>query len=87
MRFAAACKACHAAIHVGLENIVGSEDRAIEQLCRVNSITKAEAQEIVKRSKIIWRERSARSWSVAVAKMLLTRYPELRALDGRESRR
>ena len=78
--FAIVCRDCNRAIHIGLAGVLGEHEAAIAHLCRVNRITEAEANVMVKRALTIWDNRSGKNWRVVVATTLLKIYPQLGVL-------
>ncbi len=77
------CDPCDAVTHAGRSIVHGSADVILEQLCKVNGCTPAEAKRIVTAAYMQWKERSRKEWTVAVAAPLLKKYPQLEIVSGR----
>ena len=76
------CPDCDAVTHIGSTARRGYGDMARDHMCRVSSLSMAEADSIIDASFAEWRTRSAETWTVQVAPDLLARYPELATLAG-----
>jgi hypothetical protein len=64
VRLVALCPACHGAKHYGRAKATGHEREALNQLCRVNGWTEAQALTHVAEVREVWRRRSAVLWTV-----------------------
>jgi hypothetical protein len=76
------CTACDTATHIGRAMAHGFGELAIAQLCKVNGITREQAQVLYEDAKLEWRKRNRKKWHVVVGVHLLTRYPQLAKLHG-----
>ena len=54
----ALCPRCHKAKHVGLAQINGEEEIVIQQLIKVNGMTRGEAKKYIAQSFELWQKRS-----------------------------
>lgn len=61
------CPNCHKTKHVGLAQIKGEEDIVINQLMKVNSMSKKEALNYINESFNIWDERSDHAWKCDIS--------------------
>ena len=80
--FALICADCNLVHHAGLASEIGYERQMIKQMVKVNRITIRAAFERLDYAFKIWKERSGRKWTIAVARELRSRFPELRWLPG-----
>lgn len=78
------CDPCHLAKQYARACAHGKKSDALDQLCRVNRISKRRAEELCARARATWKERSVRPWTIRVIPALLKRYPQLQVLDGIE---
>ena len=62
--FIALCPDCHTVKHLGLAQIRGLYNKAIEHLASVNNISIKEADEYAKECFEVWRERSQYTWEL-----------------------
>lgn len=74
------CSNCDLATHSGRAFNLGYGDIVISQLCAVNRWKPEEAVNALKDAMKIWEKRSKRKWKIKVAAVLVSRYPELKAL-------
>jgi hypothetical protein len=58
------CSWCHRATHMGLAEVRGFGDEAFAHLCAVTGITDAEAEAHIDAAFALWRDRSARDWTL-----------------------
>jgi len=58
----AICPACHEVKHIGLAEVRGNYARAIKHMCKVNGITKQEAEKVVNAAMQEWQRRSEIAW-------------------------
>jgi hypothetical protein len=65
------CTWCHRTTHFGLAEIRGFGDDAFAHLCAVTGMTTEQAEEHVEAAYALWRERSARDWTLDLS-MLTT---------------
>jgi hypothetical protein len=65
------CTWCHRTTHVGLAEIRGFGDEAFAHLCSVTGMTIDQAEKHVEAAYALWRERSARDWTLDLS-MLTT---------------
>jgi len=63
-KFVALCPLCHKVKHIGLAQIQGHYQTALQHMIKVNKITATEAQNYVDKVFEIWRERSCDDWKV-----------------------
>ncbi len=75
------CAGCNSVIHLGRTNSLGYLDQALAHLGRVNGVSKKEATRLWNAAGETWRKRNELNWSVAVAKRLLAKYPDLKVLQ------
>ena len=61
------CSYCHKTKHVGLARINGEEEIVINQLMKVNKMTKQQAIDYIKKSFDEWRERSKYKWKLDIS--------------------
>lgn len=61
------CPSCHEVKHSGLAILQGKEEKIIEQLKKVNNITKQEAIKMLSKAFEIHRERSEKEWYVDIS--------------------
>lgn len=64
MRIIALCKPCHETTHMGLAQIKGRGDIAIQHLISVNGISEFEAKNHVKKSFDLWGKRNRFKWEL-----------------------
>lgn len=74
------CSLCDAALHLVGAVRFGRADLTVRQLSRVNGISLAEAQRLLKRALKLWSERNHKKWHLTVSEHLLDRYPQLSIL-------
>ena len=60
------CPRCHEVKHIGLAQIRGREDQAIEQLMRVNKISLLEARQMISKAFDVWQRRSTYDWTLNI---------------------
>jgi ssDNA-binding Zn-finger/Zn-ribbon topoisomerase 1 len=60
------CPKCHEVKHIGLAQIKGRFDLAVEQLMKVNDISLQEAHKYIDSSFNIWSERSEHDWELDI---------------------
>lgn len=60
------CPRCHEVKHIGLAQIKGRFDLAVEQLMKVNNISKKEALNYINESFAIWSKRSRYKWELDI---------------------
>lgn len=60
------CPFCHKTKHAGLAQINGEVEIVIQQLIKVNNMTKHEANEYLNAAFEIWRERSNHEWRLDI---------------------
>ena len=65
----ALCPSCHKVKHAGLAKIQGDEELVIEQLMKVNEMTKKEAMTYIEEAFEVWRQRSVSQWEVDITKL------------------
>ncbi len=61
------CPFCHKSKHVGLAQINNEEHIVINQLMKVNNISKNDALNYIKESFNIWRERNKHNWTLDIS--------------------
>jgi hypothetical protein len=76
------CPDCSAVTHISEADRAGFRAVALAHMCRINGISRAEAESVISVEFELWRERSSVTWTVTVAPNLLDRYPALSALVG-----
>jgi hypothetical protein len=64
LSLAAVCPSCHQVKHIGLAQIKGKEQEALEHICNVNGWTMSQARTYEESQIEIWRERCQYDWSV-----------------------
>ena len=64
IKMCALCPSCHEVKHIGLAQVKGRGDIAIEHLMKVNSLSRLEAQNYVDQSFRIWAARSIHQWKL-----------------------
>jgi hypothetical protein len=74
-------KACSTATHIGRSMALGFGDDALNQLRKVNNITKERALELYTEAMAIWEKRSSKKWRLLVSASLISRYPRLSKLE------
>lgn len=84
--FQIVCQGCNRAVHIGLAGARGELAEAIGQLRRVNRMAEQEANRMVDRATATWERRSSKHWRVFVAPRLLKTFPQLRVLEGVDTR-
>jgi len=67
VRMIALCPACHEVKHIGLANIKGRGEIAAAHLAEVNGWTPQLTAGYIDQAFDVWKERSARSWSLDVS--------------------
>lgn len=77
MGFEIHCAKCDLVTHMGRAMTHGLGDAALDQLCRVNGVTRVEARRMYTDALALWEKRNAKKWRVTVARALLKRYPRL----------
>ena len=65
----ALCPACHKVKHAGLAKIQGDEELVIEQLMKVNEMTREEAMTYIEEAFEVWRQRGVFKWEVDITKL------------------
>jgi hypothetical protein len=60
---------------------LGFGDDALNQLRKVNNITKERALELYTEAMAIWEKRSSKKWRLLVSASLISRYPRLSKLE------
>jgi hypothetical protein len=60
------CPYCHKTKHAGLAQINGEAEIVIQQLIKVNNMTRHEANEYLNAAFELWRERSNHEWSLDI---------------------
>lgn len=63
----ALCPFCHKTKHVGLAQMNGEEDIVINQLMKVNNISKSEVEKYINDSFLIWLDRSDEEWELDIS--------------------
>jgi hypothetical protein len=61
------CPYCHKTKHAGLAQMNGEENIVINQLIKVNNITRKDAIDYINDSFTIWRERSKHEWTLNIS--------------------
>jgi hypothetical protein len=61
------CPYCHKTKHAGLSQMNGEENIVINQLIKVNNITRKDAIDYINDSFTIWRERSKHEWTLDIS--------------------
>jgi hypothetical protein len=61
------CPYCHKTKHAGLAQMNGEENIVINQLIKVNNITRKDAIDYINDSFTIWRERSKHEWTLDIS--------------------
>lgn len=64
VRLVCLCSPCHSATHYGLAQLRGRDAEALAHLMRVNSWNVATAEAHVNQAMEVWRDRSARHWTL-----------------------
>ena len=62
----ALCPDCHSTKHVGLAQIQGRFEVVLNQLMKVNEITKEEAEKYVSECFDVWQKRSQNNWELDI---------------------
>lgn len=62
--FIALCPNCHSTKHVGLAQMKGYIEVVIEQLMKVNKMTRQEAKDYIEESFDVWMQRSQHKWTL-----------------------
>jgi hypothetical protein len=75
------CVRCDLVTHMGRARAHGYSDAALDQLCRVNGILRADAEEVFAREMALWKKRNTVAWRILVDKTLLAKYPQLAILE------
>jgi hypothetical protein len=65
--FIALCPHCHKTKHVGLAQINGEEEIVINQLMKINKISRNHAKNYISKSFEIWQERSKNDWKLDIS--------------------
>ena len=68
-RIVALCPDCHKCKHPGLAQLNGETERVIVHLMKVNAQTRAETDAQLRDAFTLWRERSARAWTLDIARV------------------
>jgi 5-methylcytosine-specific restriction endonuclease McrA len=68
--FISLCPKCHEVKHIGLAEIRGRKDVALDHYCKVNKVKLREAQNSLADAKIEWKERSAVEWQLDLSYMI-----------------
>jgi hypothetical protein len=84
--FTILCRNCDTATHMGRAVAHSAGDIALRQICRVNNLSRHEADRLFGQAMARWRRRSRMAWTVAVHAQLLRAYPQLQALIGRKGK-
>ena len=63
----ALCPYCHKTKHVGLAQINGEENIVLNQLVKINGISRKEAKEYIDRSFLIWKSRNNFKWELDIS--------------------
>jgi hypothetical protein len=63
-RFIALCTACHETTHIGLANLNGRGDMAMEHLQNVTGMSESEASMHIDQAFTTWRKRSKKEWKL-----------------------
>lgn len=63
----ALCPKCHKTKHVGLASVKGEEKIVIDQLIKVNEMSKAEVVKYIEEAFKLWTERSKIDWKVDIS--------------------
>lgn len=56
------CPACHEVKHIGLARVRGRYNEALKHMCKVNKISKSEAEVVVSNAFSEWTRRSGLAW-------------------------
>jgi len=64
VRLIALCPQCHQVKHPGLANIKGKTDEVIQQLIKVNKITKQQANDLLGNAFQEWERKSMYQWKI-----------------------
>ncbi len=65
----ALCESCHMCIHFGLAQLQGKEELAIKHLMKINLWNKKETIAHIKKSFLIWQERSKKVWKLDMSRL------------------
>lgn len=63
----ALCPNCHKTKHVGLAQMKGEEEIVIQQLVKVNGMSRGEAKEYISVSFEVWQKRSRYDWEIDIS--------------------
>jgi hypothetical protein len=58
------CPDCHMVKHIGLAQVQGKSEEALNHLMKINKMTKKEAKEYITDSFMVWAMRSTKSWTL-----------------------
>jgi hypothetical protein len=75
------CTECDLVTHIGRAMKRGFGEAALEQMCKVNGITRPEAEKVYADAIRVWNKRKAVKWRVVVDQELLKRFPRLAILE------
>jgi 5-methylcytosine-specific restriction endonuclease McrA len=65
--FISLCPLCHKTKHIGLARINGEEDLVIDQLIKVNKITRLQAVKYILDSFVDWGEKNKHDWELDIS--------------------
>jgi Zn finger protein HypA/HybF involved in hydrogenase expression len=65
----ALCPNCHSVKHIGLSQLKGRGEIAIQQLMKVNNMTREEAYSYIKKSFELWSKRSQFDWTLDISEL------------------
>ena len=68
-RMIALCPDCHQVKHFGLAEVQGKRDKALKHFMKINKLTKAQAEEQIKKAFLKWLERSKKDWTVDISNL------------------
>jgi hypothetical protein len=66
-RMIALCTDCHSVKHIGLANLQGNGDRALNHFMKINKISKKEADKHISDAFKVWNIRSAKTWKLDIS--------------------
>lgn len=67
VKMIAVCPDCHNVKHIGRASIIGKEEDAILQLCKVNKWNRSEARKYVDKQYNVWQQRSLFEWKLDIS--------------------
>jgi hypothetical protein len=76
------CANCDSVVHAGRAIKLGYGEIVVSHLAAINGWNAKRAIEVLQEAMDVWRNRSAKDWSIVVAPALLKRYPALTALPS-----